>query len=214
MSGQPLATKPEDLVIERAKAERRRFRRVPVDLSGRLFVPADSREAKCKITDMSPGGASVDCECIPDAGTQIVLYIDGLGRFEGTIVRQDANGFGVRFVSTALKRERTAEQLMLLMNKSLIDEADLRRDERTPTKALTRFTLSDGKLVDCEVIDLSTSGISLKTEIKPPVGDFLLIGQMAGRIARHHKDGIGIEFVGLGSDRPSTDTIQASILRR
>jgi len=214
MSGQPLAPKPEDPLIERAKAERRRFRRVPVDLSGRLFVPADSREAKCKITDMSPGGASVDCECIPDAGTQIVLYIDGLGRFEGTIVRQDANGFGVRFVSTALKRERTAEQLMLLMNKSLLEEEDLRRDERTPTKALTRFTLSDGKLVDCEVIDLSTSGISLKTEIKPPVGDFLLIGQMAGRIARHHKDGIGIEFVGLGPDRASTDVIHASILRR
>jgi hypothetical protein len=214
MPGQPLANKPEDPVIARAKAERRRFRRVLVDLSGRLFVPADSREAKCKITDMSPGGASVECECIPDAGTQIVLYIDGLGRFEGTIVRQDQNGFGVRFVSTQLKRERTAEQLTLLMNKSLLDEADLRRDERVPTKALTRFTLSDGKMVDCEVIDLSTSGISLKSETRPPVGTFVLIGQMAGRIARHHKDGVGIEFVGLGADRPSTDVIHASIVRR
>ncbi len=214
MSGQPLATKPEDPVIERAKAERRRFRRVSVDLSGRLFVPADSSEAKCKITDMSPGGASVECECIPEAGTQIVLYIDGLGRFEGATVRQDANGFGVRFVSTQLKRERTAEQLTLLMNKSLLDESDLRRDERVPTKALTRFTLSDGKLVDCEVIDLSTSGVSLKTDIRPAVGTFVLIGQMAGRIARHHKDGVGIEFVGMGPDRPPTDVIHASILRR
>jgi hypothetical protein len=156
----------------------------------------------------------VECECIPDAGTQVVLYIDGLGRFEGSIVRQDPNGFGVRFVSTQLKRERTAEQLTLLMNKSMLDEGDLRRDEMVPTKSLTRFTLSDGKLVDCEVIDLSTSGISLKTDTRPPVGTFVLIGQMAGRIARHHKDGIGIEFVGLGPDRPSTDTIHASILRR
>lgn len=214
MSGQPLATKPEDPVIERAKAERRRFRRVTVDLSGRLFVPADGRESPCKITDMSPGGASVECECIPDAGAQVVLYIDRLGRFEGTVVRQDANGLGVRFISTPLKRERTAEQLMLLMNKSLVAEGDLRRDERVPTKALTRFTMSDGKLVDCEVIDLSTSGVSLKTETKPPVGTFVLIGHMAGRIARHHKNGIGIEFVGLGPDRPSADVIHASILRR
>jgi len=61
---------------------------------------------------------------------------------------------------------------------------------------------------------LSTSGISLRTETRPPVGTFLLIGQMAGRVARHHQDGLGIEFVGLGSERPSTDVIHASILRR
>src|SRR5476651_998354 len=108
MPGQRLAEKPGDTVLEKAKAERRRFRRVPVNLSGRLFVPADSHEAKCRITDMSPGGASVECDCVPDAGVQIVLYIDGFGRFEGTIARQDERGFGVRFVSTALKRERTA----------------------------------------------------------------------------------------------------------
>jgi hypothetical protein len=214
MRVQRLTKKTEDPIVEKAKAERRRFRRVPVNLPGRLFVPADSREATCKITDMSPGGASVECDCIPEDGSQIVLYIDGFGRFEGTVARQDEQGFGVRFVSTALKRERTAEQLTLLMNKSLIDEIDLRRDDRTPTKALTRFTRCDGTLTDCEVIDLSASGISLRTEIKPPIGEFILVGQLAGRIARHHKDGIGIEFVGLGPDRQSTDTLHASILRR
>src|SRR5579871_6894627 len=126
MPGQSLANKTEDPILERAKAERRRFRRVAVDLSGRLFVPADSREANCKITDMSPGGASVECECTPDPGTQVVLYIDGFGRFEGTIVRQDAHGFGLRFISSPLKRERTAEQLTMLMNKSLVSDTDLR----------------------------------------------------------------------------------------
>jgi hypothetical protein len=214
MRGQRLATKADDPVVDKAKADRRRFRRVRVDLSGRLFVPADSREAKCKVVDMSPGGASVECECIPDTGSQIILYIDGFGRFEGTIARRDENGFGVRFASTQLKRERTAEQLTLLMNKALLDEADLRRDDRTPAKALTRFTRNDGTMVKCEVLDLSTSGVSLRTEVRPPIGEFVLIGQMAGRIARHHADGIGIEFVGLGPDRPSTDTIHASILLR
>lgn len=214
MRVQRLIKKMDDPVVEKAKAERRRFRRVSVDLPGRLFVPADSREASCRVTDMSPGGASVECDCVPDAGTQVVLYIDGFGRFEGSIVRQDERGFGVRFVSTALKRERTAEQLTLLMNKSLLDEADLRRDERTPTKALTRFTRCDGTLTDCEVIDLSASGVSLRTAIRPVIGEFILVGQLAGRVARHHSDGIGVEFVGLGPDRPSTDTIHASILRR
>jgi hypothetical protein len=214
MRPQRLALVPEHPVLERARSERRRFRRVQVDLPGRLFVPADSREAACKIVDMSPGGASVECELIPAAATQIILYIDGLGRFEGAVARANPRGFGVRFSSTQLKRDRTAEQLTLLMNKSLVDESDLRRDERVPTKALTRFTRSDGSTIKCEVLDLSTSGISLKTEIRPAIGEFVLIGKMAGRVARHHNEGVGIEFVGLGPDRPTTDFIHASIIVR
>ena len=151
---------------------------------------------------------------MPALGTQIILYIERLGRFEGAVARANPQGFGVRFSSTQLKRERTAEQLTLLMNKSLLDEADLRRDERVPAKAQTRFTRSDGSTVDCEVVDLSTSGISLRTRVKPAVGEFVLIGHMAGRVVRHHNEGIGIEFVGLGPERPTTDIIHASILAR
>ena len=45
-------------------------------------------------------------------------------------------------------------------------------------------------------MDISVGGVSLKTEVKPPIGEFVLIAQIAGRVARHHGDGIGIEFVG------------------
>jgi len=52
--------------------------------------------------------------------------------------------------------------------------------------------------------------VSLKTDIKPPIGEFVLIGQLAGRIARHHADGIGIQFVGL-PEKSTTDQLHASI---
>ena len=45
-------------------------------------------------------------------------------------------------------------------------------------------------------MDISASGVSLKTDVRPAIGEFVLIAQMAGRIARHHEQGIGIEFVG------------------
>jgi len=183
-------------VIAKAKAERRRFRRVRVDLTGRLFVPADSRECHCKIVDLSPGGASLECDLVLDGGTQIVLYIDGFGRLEGTVMRTEGADFGVRFTCTAAKRERIAEQLILFMNRSLIDENEMRRHDRTPQKGIARFTRADGQFVACEVMDLSVSGVSLKTDVRPPIGEFVLIGQMAGRVARHHETGIGIEFVG------------------
>jgi hypothetical protein len=198
-------------VIAKARAERRRYWRVPVDLVGRLFVPSDTRECHCKVVNLSPGGASLSCELDLQIGTEVVLYIDGFGRFEGAVARSDGYGIGVRFVCTAAKRERTAEQLTLFMNRALIDEAELRRHDRTPTKGITRFTRADGQLVPCEVIDLSMSGVSLKTDIRPPVGEFVLIGQMAGRIARHHDRGVGIEFVGGGPEQANTRRLQGKL---
>jgi hypothetical protein len=212
MHGQPLLKKIEDPVVAKARAERRRFRRVEVDLPGRLFNPADSREAVCKVVDLSPGGASLESEYNPENGTHVVLYIDGFGRFEGAVVRRDGRpGFGMRFSGTALKREKTAEQLTLYMNKALVDDSAMRGHDRTPTKGAAQFTRADGTIVKCDVIDLSPTGVSLKTAIRPHIGEFVLIGQLAGRVARHHNDGIGIQFVGLTEDKPTADYLHANI---
>jgi hypothetical protein len=196
MQGLAMAMKDAEPVVAKAGAERRRFRRVRVDLPGRLFIPSDSREARCTIADLSPGGAAIVCETVPDAGTQVVLYADGFGRFEGTVVRRDGYGFGIAFVCTPSKRERTAEQLILFLNKTLVDDSVLRRHERSSHKGFAKFTRADGAIVQCEVMDISVGGVSLKTDVKPPIGEFVLIAQIAGRVARHHPDGIGIEFVG------------------
>ena len=183
-------------VVAKAGAERRRFRRVKVDLPGRLFIPADSREARCTVSDLSPGGAAITCEIVPDAGTPVILYVDSFGRFEGTVVRAEGNGFGVAFVCTPSKRERTAEQLILFLNKTLVDDSVLRRHERSSQRGFARFTRADGAITQCEVMDISVGGVSLKTDVKPPIGEFVLIAQIAGRVVRHHADGIGIEFLG------------------
>ncbi len=196
MQGLALAMKDAEPVLARARAERRRFRRVRVDLPGRLFLPSDGREARCSVVDLSPGGAAIRCETVPDHGTPVVLYVDGFGRFEGVVVRKDGGSFGVSFHCTASKRERTAEQLTLFLNKALVDDSVLRRHERSQSRGFAKFTRADGQVVQCEVMDISVGGVSLKTDIKPPIGEFVLIAQIAGRIARHHGDGVGIEFVG------------------
>ena len=136
------------------------------------------------------------CALSPATGTQVVLYVDGFGRFEGQVARREAKNFGVRFSCTPLKRERTAEQLTLFLNKALVDEGAMRRHERTNHKGFAKFTRADGQIVQCEVMDISAGGVSLRTDMRPALGEFVLIAQMAGRVARHHEHGIGIEFVG------------------
>jgi hypothetical protein len=136
--------------------------------------------------------------------------MDGFGRLEATVVRAakgdlNGNSFGVRFNCSALKRERIAEQLALYISSGTIDQAALRRHERAPTKGLARFTRANGDVVNCEVLDLSLGGVSLLTDARPQIGELVLIGQMAGRVARIHENGIAIEFVTPPPDRSTPD---------
>jgi hypothetical protein len=188
-----MSNEPND-ALERAKAERRQYQRVRVELAGRLFLPGDGSEAPCQIVGLSPGGAQVVCETVPAAEAQAVLYIDGFGRFEGNVVRLSEHAFVVQFHCSQAKREKIAEQLTLYLNRDLLGEVELRRHEREPTKGLAHFTRANGDVVTCEVLDLSLSGVSLKTDARPPVGEVVSIGQTSGRVVRHHENGIAIEF--------------------
>jgi hypothetical protein len=187
---------------ELSGADKRRFRRVEVDLPGRLFFPVDSREEACTVVDLSPGGAAIRSELAPDIGTQVVLYVDNFGRFEGNVTRSDEYGFGLVFVCTASKRERTAEQLTLFLNKALADQSLLKRRERPADKSFAKFTRADGTVVKCEVADISVTGVSLKTEVRPAMGEFVLIAKIAGRVSGHHDYGISIEFIGQHAHAP------------
>jgi hypothetical protein len=54
----------------------------------------------------------------------------------------------------------------------------------------------------------------VKCDVRPTIGEFVLIGQMAGRIARVHESGVGIEFVGLTPDRATPEKLRAGIAVR
>jgi PilZ domain-containing protein len=194
-------------VIARALKERRRFRRVNVTVTGRLYIPATQEEAICTVKDISPGDAQLLCELKQEPKGRAVIYLDQLGRFEGPIVRAKNGGFVMTFSCSLQKREKLADLLTLEMNRHMLSEADLRRYDRVEAAAgsFTHFTRSTGEQIRCEVLDLSLTGVSVRTELRPPVGEHILIGHRAGRVARHHADGIGIEFLGLS---PNSELIQ------
>lgn len=185
-------------VIARALREKRRFRRVKLPLTGRLYVPETQEESNCAVEDISPGDASLLCTLKEEPRGRAVLYLDSLGRFEGPIVRSNEGGFVMTFSCSLQKREKLADQLSFEMNRHLLTESELRRSDRVEANggSITHFTRSTGEQFRCEVIDLSLTGVSLRTDMRPPVGEHILVGHRAGRVARFHGDGIGVEFLG------------------
>jgi PilZ domain len=194
-------------VIARASKERRRFRRVNLNITGRLYIPSTEEEAMCTVQDISPGDVALRCDLKEEPTGRAVIYLDNLGRFEGPIIRAANGGFVMTFSCSLQKREKLADQLTLEVNRHLLGDSDLRRYDRVEavSGSYTHFTRSTGEQIRCEVLDLSLTGVSVRTEHRPPVGEHVLIGHRAGRVARHHADGMGVEFLGL-SFAPGSET--------
>ena len=191
-----------EAVIARATAERRRHLRVQVDLSGKFFVPAEQREEPCRIVDLSPSGARIASDFVPRTGSHVILYVDEFGRFECDVVRSEWGHFGVLFRCSSLKQARLAEQLDIIAKQGTVQSSSLRRHQRRTTGELSQFTRSTGETVPCEVLDLSLSGLSLKTAVKPLIGEVITIGHVSGRVVRHHETGIALEFCSEPARKP------------
>jgi hypothetical protein len=191
-----------EALIAKTIAERRRNLRVSVDLGGRLFVPGDGRESQCRIVEMSPGDAQVVSEIIPETGTYIILYIEGFGRFEAQVARSDWDRFAATLRCSTLKQDRVGELLHTRAGHAVENDLALRRHERVAAQGVAHFTLSTGETVACEVVDLSLSGVSLKTDRKPRIGENVMVGQMSGRVVRHHESGIAVEFGNAPAEKP------------
>ncbi|MGA8601819.1 MAG: PilZ domain-containing protein [Beijerinckiaceae bacterium] len=54
--------------------------------------------------------------------------------------------------------------------------------------------LSDGNTHPVKLIDISLSGAALATEVQPPLGATVTIGQTSGTVVRNFMGGIAVEF--------------------
>jgi hypothetical protein len=174
--------------------ERRRFRRAPIAVSGRL-LDKSGREHDCRTADISPGDVRIAATVLPEVGERVVIYLDGLGRVSGHVARKCGEGeVAVIFDFTAYKREKMAEQLTLAMNKDLGIEEPQRATPREGPNVV-RIEFETGDVYMGEVLDFSLAGITVKTEKPPPlIGVWVRIGGVYGRVARLMDGGFAVDF--------------------
>jgi len=177
--------------------DRRRYRRVPVSFQGR-FMCENKQEYPCEVINMSAGGMALrapDCCCTP--GTRVVAYIANVGRLEGTVARIFEGGFAVELKASTQKRERIANLLTWYINRDLLGSEGRQHERFEPRIAAQKLILPNGDVHDCRVIDVSLSGASIATRVKPPLDSVVVLGRLRGRVVRHHDQGVAIQFAEL-----------------
>ena len=177
--------------------DRRRHRRVPVSVFGR-FMREDKQEFPCQVVNMSAGGMALLAPVACHDGERIVAYLDNLGRIEGVVSRNFEGGFAVRILASLHKRERIANLLTWLINQKSLGLGEERKHERVvPRINASKLIMPNGDVHNCRVIDVSLSGASVATAVKPPLDTVVILGRMRGRVVRHHDQGVGLQFVEL-----------------
>ncbi|SFU90711.1 PilZ domain-containing protein [Methylobacterium sp. 174MFSha1.1] len=182
--------------------DRRRHQRVAVALLGRYML-ADRQEYPCRTVDMSPGGVRLACAVGGAVGERIVIYLDHVGRIEGTIARLLPDGVAVAIGATMRKRDKIASQLTWLANRAALGLPEDRRHERVvPRQTLATLRLDDGREVIARIIDVSLSGAALACEAELPLVSALTVGRTPARVVRRFKGGLAVEFrLPLSPDR-------------
>jgi hypothetical protein len=153
-------------------------------------------EHHCTLKDISVGGAFVATDKPVEVGERIVAYFNHLGGLEGMVSRLLPGGFAFQFKISEHKREKLSSQIMWLLNRNdFPDELGREHDRAGTTGRKTTLRFDDGMIVDVELLDLSVSGASVRTPARPDLGEDITIGKIRSVVRRHHKDGIGVQFL-------------------
>ncbi|MBG1231861.1 PilZ domain-containing protein [Aestuariivirga litoralis] len=164
-------------------------------LTARFMLP-DQSEHVCQVRDLTLEGATFLADVVPEAGQIVIAYIEELGRIEAVTGEATHHGFTVLYALKGARLERLQQRIEWLQQRSSGDRSDQRRHTRfEPVDRALHLTLPDGRVYPCEVIDISTSGAGVKTDIMPSIGTQLMLGKMRGRVVRYLDEGIAIEFM-------------------
>ncbi len=183
--------------------ERRRHRRVALSLAGTML---DSRgqEHSFHIIDASAGGLRIKTDARCTMGEKVVLYCQSIGRLSGAVQRKGDGELAIAMALTSLKKDKLIEALTWQINKDALQLEETRRAERFNASGEVACTLSDGRVLQCQVLDISVLGMSLTTADKRPmIGELVTVGRHKGAVARYTEKGFAVDFAnGLKGGEP------------
>lgn len=175
--------------------ERRRHRRVGMTLKARV-LKADGKEEPCLVINISAGGALLKAVNPPQAGDNVVVYIDDIGRYDALVIRSAKHHFAVDYRARKAKTRRAADNLTHALNTPHM-RLDRRVNPRIRQDQPTVLTLENGESFACEILDISLTGASVAIDPRPELGAVVTVGRTPAKVVRRHDKGVGVVFTGV-----------------
>lgn len=176
---------------------RRRYKRVRMALEG-AYMRENREEVPCQLIDISVAAAALASDIVPAPGEKLLINFPEIGTLTGTVFRRINGGVIVNLEITDRRREKLAAQLTWLLNREDFPDLEIRRSgsiRRSVENETRTVMLPDGASIDCQVVDISATGISLRTDTPPAIGKIITIGRWSAHVVRHHDSGFAATFL-------------------
>jgi len=183
------------------RVNRRQQIRLKACVPGR-FSLADYRDGRgnrrrfaCRAIELAETTITCTTAISGRLGDRVIAYFQEFGKFHGPIVQVADEGFVMRIVATDQQRSRWRRTLAWFEQSQLFNWPDRRRHKRViPENPLSTITFPDGRVRVCFVIDMSSSGAAISTDVFPEVGSSVVVGKVAGTVVRRFDEGFAIQF--------------------
>ena len=180
---------------KRSGRDRRGFKRVELNLTGRFLV-GENADFELRTSNMSCDGAFIVSKEVPGIDQQIICYFDDVGRVVANVVRHTPDGFAVRFHTSPHKRDKLADRLTWLINRDKLGLEEERGSERYRASGEAIVTLPGGRQLRCSVTDISLTGAAFETQGKAPfVGETVSVGNLVGEVVRSTGDKFAVRYL-------------------
>lgn len=156
---------------------------------------SDKLDYSCRLKEISVVGAHLTTSTPLIVGEHVIVYLLHLGGLEGTVVGRTDDGFAMSITATQRKRDKLAVQIKRLSAQGEVSQAEERIFPRQPVNEITKLVLYNGTVLDCPMLDVSRSGASIVSPIRPPIGTEVIVAEQRAVVVRHHDEGIAVEFV-------------------
>jgi len=183
----------------RSKVRRSKQRRdadrylLPEAIPVRFFV--GDVEVEGALIDVSVSGMRIAAPFTPEVGSKIRLYIDQLGRLDGAVARRTENGFSIKADINESETRRLHAWLQQVRKSGAGDRRIFgRRSSDHPVMRLKDVVgvRSDGTQFPCKLVNLSTRGVEIRTEIELAVGERLILNGTTASVKGKTENGYKI----------------------
>lgn len=156
----------------------------------------------CRTKCISTKTITLDGPVRGQVGEPVSVKLDGFDIVRGTIVEVTQRGFTLEILASEEECTKIAGTIDWIKKNKFRSVKDKRDHKRTMLpEPCSAITLGDGRIVECFIIDVSTSGAAVSADMDIGVGTSLAIGtplavgSAIGKVARKLEIGFAIEFI-------------------
>ena len=174
--------------------EQRLFERVDIAAPAKIFLRG--REFAAKTLNISLSGVALKSQERPQIKEEILIYINNVIRLRGVVARLFRGGFAIQFFTSERSKNKIANLIAGKTNFSGDKRMpEHRRFQRVkPKRDAVVCVVENGERHECIVSNFSIVGAAVTTNLRPPIGSKVTLGNIPCTVVRFTKTGFAVEF--------------------